>query len=244
VNPKHKLPPDQDRGQQSPPDPTPVIGTTDQRLVIDRIGTNAERILGYPPAQLVGQSVLTVADAHSAPVMLGIFLEAIRTQADVSTSVAVRSKDGHTLRCELVVFPLVPSPASAFALLPGGDTALSPAAALRDRQHEPQGVEGVTHSSTATPRQFSVSSPAGLPGAAALTTRELEVVVRLVSGDRVLAIAERMFISRSTVRNHLLSVFRKLRVHSQQELVDLFRITVGADASLTSRPVSAEFDAP
>jgi PAS domain S-box-containing protein len=239
VNPKQELPPD-----RSAPAPTAVIGTTDQRLVIDRIGANAERFLGYPPTQLVGQSVLNVADAQSAPVMLGIFLEAIRTQADVSTSVAVRSKDGHRHRCELVVFPLVPSPTSAFALLPGGDDALSPAAALRARQDVLHGVEGFTLFSTATARQFSVTSPAGLPGVAELTSRELEIVVRLVSGDRVLAIAERLFISRSTVRNHLSSIFRKLRVHTQQELVDLFRITVGGDTSVTSRPASAGFDAP
>jgi len=35
------------------------------------------------------------------------------------------------------------------------------------------------------------------------------------------AIAGALFISQSTVRNHLSSVFRKLRVESQQELIDL-----------------------
>jgi DNA-binding CsgD family transcriptional regulator len=53
----------------------------------------------------------------------------------------------------------------------------------------------------------------------------LEIVLRFVSGDRVRAIAARLFLSQSTVRNHLSSVYRKLGVRSQQELVDLFRVT-------------------
>ena len=58
---------------------------------------------------------------------------------------------------------------------------------------------------------------------ARLTEREAEIVRRLVSGDRVRAIADAMFVSPSTVRNHLWSVYRKLGVNSQQQLVNHFR---------------------
>ena len=60
-------------------------------------------------------------------------------------------------------------------------------------------------------------------GLSELSTRELDVVGRLVSGDRVPAIAKALYISQSTVRNHLSSSFRKLRVASQQELIALLR---------------------
>ncbi|SOD71433.1 PAS domain S-box-containing protein [Jatrophihabitans sp. GAS493] len=56
-----------------------------------------------------------------------------------------------------------------------------------------------------------------------ISPRELEVVVRLVMGDRVPAIAERLFVSQSTVRNQLSSVFRKVGVKSQQDLIALLR---------------------
>ena len=49
--------------------------------------------------------------------------------------------------------------------------------------------------------------------------------MRLVNGDRVPAIAESLFLSPSTVRNHLSAVFRKLRVGSQQQLIHLLRRT-------------------
>jgi DNA-binding NarL/FixJ family response regulator len=56
-----------------------------------------------------------------------------------------------------------------------------------------------------------------------LTARECEIVTRLRDGDRVPAIAVKLFLSQSTVRNHLASVFAKLGVTSQQQLLDSFR---------------------
>lgn len=66
------------------------------------------------------------------------------------------------------------------------------------------------------------------PGLSGLTNRELEIVARLLAGDRVPVIAERLFLSQSTVRNHLSSAFAKLGVESQQETIDLLRRTSSA----------------
>jgi PAS domain S-box-containing protein len=68
-----------------------------------------------------------------------------------------------------------------------------------------------------------------LPGLERLSRREIEVVRMLLLGDRVPVIARQLFISQSTVRNHLSSVFRKLRVSSQQELIVLLRERDPAD---------------
>ncbi|MBT8197915.1 MAG: PAS and helix-turn-helix domain-containing protein [Acidimicrobiia bacterium] len=56
-----------------------------------------------------------------------------------------------------------------------------------------------------------------------LSRREREVIELLLSGHRVVTIADELCLSAHTVRNHLKSIFRKLSVHSQAELVDLFR---------------------
>lgn len=75
---------------------------------------------------------------------------------------------------------------------------------------------------------------ARLPGQVSLSrlsVRELEIVTRLVGGHRVPAIAKALFLSQSTVRNHLSSVFAKLRVGSQQELLDLFAQQDGTSTS-------------
>jgi len=54
---------------------------------------------------------------------------------------------------------------------------------------------------------------------ARLTRREWEVARRLAEGDRVPLIVEDLGIAENTVRNHLKSIFRKLGVGSQAELV-------------------------
>jgi DNA-binding CsgD family transcriptional regulator len=56
-----------------------------------------------------------------------------------------------------------------------------------------------------------------------LTGRQLEIVARLIRGERVAGIARGMFLSPSTVRNHLTSVYRRFGVHSQGELMAVIR---------------------
>ncbi len=63
-----------------------------------------------------------------------------------------------------------------------------------------------------------------------LSPREGEVLERLLEGHRVSYIARMLHISPHTVRNHLQSVFRKLGVGSQAELIEKLR-AVGEPAS-------------
>ena len=62
---------------------------------------------------------------------------------------------------------------------------------------------------------------AQLPALATLSARELDVVTRLVGGQRVPAISREIYLSQGTVRNHLSSAVHKLGVTSQQEIIDL-----------------------
>jgi DNA-binding CsgD family transcriptional regulator len=193
-----------------PADGAPLlIGTTDDRLLIDRVRADAKGFLGYQAADLLGRSILSLVDATNVSTMRGAFGEAFRTDGRVATAVAIRSKLGRLLRCEAVVVALDPGPSSAFILLPAEADGRS----LTGRRIVDRLREGAAHTDV------------DVAGIALLTKRESEIVLRFVSGDRVRAIAARLFLSQSTVRNHLSSVYRKLGVRSQQELVDLFRVT-------------------
>lgn len=55
-----------------------------------------------------------------------------------------------------------------------------------------------------------------------LSAREREIADLLLRGPRITQVAKRLGISEYTVRNHLKSVFRKLNVHSQAELMERF----------------------
>jgi DNA-binding NarL/FixJ family response regulator len=66
-------------------------------------------------------------------------------------------------------------------------------------------------------------TPGELPELGQLTTRQREILSRLRRGDRVATIAAELYVSPSTVRNHLAAIFRKFGVHSQAELLELLR---------------------
>jgi PAS domain S-box-containing protein len=70
------------------------------------------------------------------------------------------------------------------------------------------------------------------PVLSGLSEREKEVLTQLVSGDRVPDIAAALHISQNTVRNHLKSIFRKVGVGGQGELIQKVRdlTAQGADA--------------
>lgn len=59
-----------------------------------------------------------------------------------------------------------------------------------------------------------------LPGLAELSAREWDVLMGLLDHKRVPELARTLHISPHTVRNHLKSIFGKLGVHSQSELLE------------------------
>ena len=55
----------------------------------------------------------------------------------------------------------------------------------------------------------------------ALTPREVDVVLILAKGRNKERAAEELHLARETVKTHAANVYRKLAIHSQQELIDL-----------------------
>ena len=66
-------------------------------------------------------------------------------------------------------------------------------------------------------------APVDHPLLSELSEREREVLTHLMAGSRVATIAEQLFISPSTVRNHLKAIYRKVEVSSQSDLIELVR---------------------
>jgi len=61
------------------------------------------------------------------------------------------------------------------------------------------------------------------PGLERLSRREVEIVTRMIAGERVPTIARELHLSASTVRNHLSRAYQKFGVHSQVQLIDALR---------------------
>jgi DNA-binding NarL/FixJ family response regulator len=56
-----------------------------------------------------------------------------------------------------------------------------------------------------------------------LPPRQREIISALLQGERTATIAASMFVSKSTVRSHLVSIFKAFGVHSQTELLTKLR---------------------
>jgi DNA-binding CsgD family transcriptional regulator len=204
------------------PELTPVVGTSDESLLIDRISSDVEGLLGYRPSDVLGRSILSLVTDASVPDLLSSLAHAAATGAGVTLNLVACSKQGDPVLLEAVLWPLRPPPRCGFALLPGAyaESAFGTAADVENwmsRYARNSNAVSLSRHLATTPREGDL---AGLSG---LTTRELEIVSRLVSGDRVPSIAKALFLSQSTVRNHLHSIYRKLDIHSQQELIHAFR---------------------
>ncbi len=78
------------------------------------------------------------------------------------------------------------------------------------------------------PAAQSPTSPPASLDLSRLSPREREIVQRLLAGDRVPRIADSLYLARSTARNHLSSVFGKLGVNSQQQLILLLRASTSS----------------
>jgi len=199
----------------------PVVGTVDRDLVIDRVSFDAQELLGYAPEALIGQSLLRlVMEADAAGVLLAL-AQAATTGRGVTQRARVQDAAGTFILCWVLLLPLAPVPSAAFALLPGkesiSDAVTSEGAMLQIIERLGRTIDGATIS-----RQLA-TMPWASSRLTRLSCRELDIVRRLAAGDRVPAIAASLYLSQSTVRNHLSKVFRKLGVHSQQELIDYLR---------------------
>jgi DNA-binding CsgD family transcriptional regulator/PAS domain-containing protein len=206
---------------------TPVVGTADEGLRVDRISNDIEALLGYSAPGVIGRSILSLVDEISVPRLLEAIAEVATRRSGIILDVAALSQSGEAILLDAVLWPLIPAPRCAFALLPAScpagtpDSASEPVLQLSGLARSIGAVNLSRHLSVG-PRERDV------PGLSQLTTRELDIVSRLTSGDRVPLIASALFLSPSTVRNHLLSIYRKLGVHSQQELIHAFREPPGS----------------
>jgi DNA-binding CsgD family transcriptional regulator len=189
----------------SPPadwqDAPAVVGTADPSLMIERISSDAEELFNRPVSDILGRSLLSLVAPEAVPRCLSALAEASASQNGVTLHLDILSGVEGPPIAQGTQGEHESGDLSAILLRLGRGAKVAQAA---------RGVfrSGVTRA---------------VPGLSQLTTRELEIMNRLLEGDRVPSIAKSLFLSQSTIRNHLASVFAKIGVSSQQELVDLFR---------------------
>jgi PAS domain S-box-containing protein len=209
--------------QLAPDDGVKVIGTTDAEWRVDRISREVETLLGYRPADLSGAPVLSAVHPNDLPGLLSGLAHVHSTGRDAMVRLRIRRRDGTWAWCRTHLASLGGGAGFAFTLR----SMAVPGQASRERVRELElrlaRIAQEVRAAQLGPPSSATPEIRHLPEAADLTSREWEVLSALVDGSRVPAIADRLGLRPSTVRNHLSAIFRKFGVLSQAELLEVVR---------------------
>jgi DNA-binding CsgD family transcriptional regulator len=200
-----------------------VVGTAGADFVIERISRDAVALFTPPLAVILGSSLLDLVVRADRVKCFSALIAGSARQGGTTLLVELNAEVARSvLHCEIVLLSLLPAPSCAFVLVPvsAGEPPRPREASLSATLLRLGQEAGAVRYA---PRFSRGLTERNLRGLRALTARESEIVTRLLEGDRVPAIAAKLFLSQSTVRNHLASVFAKLGVTSQQQLLDSFR---------------------
>lgn len=203
-----------------------VLGVLNAALRVEDISGSVRVVLGHEPSDCLGAVALEAV--HPADVSAALFglVQALASGASAHLRVRLRARDRLWTAVRLVLAPLT----CASCLRFGFAVAPEPEQARREDADRFAAVEALVHRLDSELRAVGVGPAGRVPRVAAaqlahvnLTRRESEILGLLLDGQRVPAIARSMYVSRSTVRNHLCAIYRKVNVHSQEELLELLR---------------------
>jgi PAS domain S-box-containing protein len=198
--------------------PVSVI-VTDTAGVVLHWNRYAESLFGWSAAETMGRHVerFTVA-AEDAGALHAIF--GVVTQGEIwEGPFPATRRDGARAVIHVVDAPLLDEDNTIVAAI---CLSVDVADSLRAERNRANNIVRDVLSKLASnnsPNSGSVALPQ--VGTSALSQRELEILALLRDRLQPRRIAERLGISYATVRNHIASIYRKLGVHSQQELHDL-----------------------
>jgi PAS domain S-box-containing protein len=207
-------------------DPVGVQITLDERWRIAHISTNAGAVLGLPPAGWLDRSILELTHTDDLAALLLAFA---RATTDSSADVRIRlQEDGGWRPIRAAITLLEGDGTLPFSLVAAPATepeSPHPRSASQLAGHLRRLASQIEASGILAPL-IQTAASLGIPASPELSPRQWEIASRLVQGERVATIAAEMYLSESTVRNHLSAIFQKFGVHSQRELLVLWRAGV------------------
>lgn len=208
-----------------------LLGTLDDEWRIDGVSHDVVEMFGYQPEEVAGLPILGLLHPADVQDFLVAVSHARTGRHTVQVDIRFRAKSRQWKRVTMVLAALSENypPALAFAVVPhaGEDDPGSKAAPEGSATVESE-MERIDHRLRVcgiVNRLHRLPDVARFPSLSLLTAREWEILLLLLDGERVPSIAEDLYVSQSTVRNHLSSIFSKLGVHSQAALIRYLRET-------------------
>jgi DNA-binding CsgD family transcriptional regulator len=200
--------------------PQIAVGTTDIDGVITAVSNSVVDVVGDTPESLIGQPLLPDHEQRRLCEQINALKEGGSLTVALPVQIDGLASRNKSVRC--IVTCLAESTSRVFLLLSGPDPAT---ASKLDRvaqlEHRLWRIASEVQASGIFDSLGTFPDPERFPQLSSLTTRQWEVLSRLLRGERAPAIAKDLFVSPSTIRNNLSEIFRIFDVHSQSELLNL-----------------------
>jgi len=203
-----------------------VVGTIDPSWRLERVSSDINDLFGMEPVDAIGSLLLDVV----RPDDISGLLEAARATwgggITCTRQVHVRHRDGFWVPVQLLLVHLTDEPSSpmAFAVLPEPElTAGPPTDRVAEMERRLRRIAAELRAAGMMDDIDTLPSAEGFPQLATLSSRQWQILVRLLRGERVPAIATELHVTQGTLRNHLSAMFERFGVHSQAELIGLLR---------------------
>jgi DNA-binding CsgD family transcriptional regulator len=201
-----------------------VTGALDERWNISELSSDTVELLGPGPAAVIGLPLHEIVVPADRAALLAAIARASCEPA-AAVHLHVRQSTGTSMLARATIALSVGDPRSVYFALDGVDGAdlEGPRGRVIELERALRRIAAEVHAASIYTASPASGEAVVIPAIAKLSARQWEVVDHLLHGERVSTIASEMFVSESTVRNHLVAIFRKLGVHSQGELVELLR---------------------
>ena len=214
-----------------------VVGTLNAEWRVEAVSADVEMLLGYSSDQVAGSSFIRMVHSEDVPRLLSTIASSLVDRAGVGAEVRLRHRDGRWLGAHLVITPLAAENLRfGFCFSVPSAERSDPIQRIASLERHLWRIAREVEASGVAAGFDRVPDPQEMPGLAELSARQWEILTRLLRGERVPTIADELYLSQSTVRNHLSDIFRKLGVHSQDELLRLLRVHPRHDARQVADP--------
>jgi len=197
--------------------------TLNDRWRIAYVSANAGTVLGRPSRELLASSILELTHRDDLAALLLAFA---RATTDRSADVRIRLRKDRSWRTvQAVITALEGDGSLPFSLIamPSIEPYAHDSTGTSQLAGHLRRIAAQIEAAGALAPLIETAAHLAIPAAPELSPRQWEIASRLLGGERVPTIAAEMYLSQATVRNHLSAIFQKFGVHSQRELLALWR---------------------
>lgn len=199
------------------------LGSLDHDWNFREITAAAAEILAWDPEKMRGTSILAAVHPDDAPLLVVTLGHSTIVNSGVVKRLRVLDGDGRWRFFSLSVRPLCNHNPPRMAVAIWTSRAPQPEESAVERASRLEGHLwriAIELRAAGMDRAPVMATPWwSHPAAKGLSRRQLEVLRRLVRLEPVRQIAQELFISESTVRNHLSAIYRAFDVGSRRELL-------------------------